>query len=47
VFFWALGCSSWFLNVLGVEVDDAQDGSWRLLALIRHRIHAPTYRVNV
>jgi hypothetical protein len=23
VFFWALGCSSWFLGILGTEVDDA------------------------
>jgi hypothetical protein len=28
-FFWASGCSSWFSGVLGAEVDDAQDGSWR------------------
>jgi hypothetical protein len=28
-FFWAPGCSSWFPSVLGAEVDDAQDGSWR------------------
>jgi hypothetical protein len=25
-FFWALGCSFWFLSILGAEVDDAQDG---------------------
>jgi hypothetical protein len=29
VFFWALEPSSWFPNVLGVEVDDVRDGSWR------------------
>jgi hypothetical protein len=23
------GCSSWFLGILGTEVDDAWDGSWR------------------
>jgi hypothetical protein len=28
-FFWAPGCSSWFLGILSAEVDDAQDGSWR------------------
>jgi hypothetical protein len=28
-FFWAPGCSSWFPVVLGAEVDDARDGSWR------------------
>jgi hypothetical protein len=29
VFFLALSNSSQFLGVLGVEVDDTQDGSWR------------------
>jgi hypothetical protein len=24
-----LGCSSWFLSILGVEVDDDWDSSWR------------------
>jgi hypothetical protein len=28
-FFWAPGCSSCFLGVLGTEVDYARDGSWR------------------
>jgi hypothetical protein len=28
-FFWTPGCSSWFSGVLGAEVDDARDGSWR------------------
>jgi hypothetical protein len=28
-FFWALGCSSWFSGVLGGEVDDTRDGSWK------------------
>jgi hypothetical protein len=28
-FFWAPRCSSWFPGILGVEVDDAWDGSWR------------------
>jgi hypothetical protein len=28
-FFLAPGCSSWFPGVLGTEVDDAWDGSWR------------------
>jgi hypothetical protein len=28
-FFWAPGCSSWFPGVLGDEVDDAWDGSWK------------------
>jgi hypothetical protein len=28
-FFWAPGFSSWFLGVLGTEVDDAWDGRWR------------------
>jgi hypothetical protein len=28
-FFLAPGCSSQFLDILGVEVDDARDGSWR------------------
>jgi hypothetical protein len=28
-FFWAPECSSWFPHVVGTEVDDAQDGSWR------------------
>jgi hypothetical protein len=28
-FFLALGCSSLFPGILGVEVDDARDGSWR------------------
>jgi hypothetical protein len=27
--FWAHGCSSWLLSVLGDEVDDARDNSWR------------------
>jgi hypothetical protein len=29
MFFLAPGCSSQFLSVLGAEVDNAQDGSWR------------------
>jgi hypothetical protein len=29
MFFLAPGCSSQFSNVLGTEVDDARDGSWR------------------
>jgi hypothetical protein len=28
-FFWAPGCSSWFSGILGAEVDDVEDGSWR------------------
>jgi hypothetical protein len=28
-FFLAPRCTSWFSGVLGVEVDDARDGSWR------------------
>jgi hypothetical protein len=28
-FFWTPGCSSWFLGILGTEMDDARDGSWR------------------
>jgi hypothetical protein len=28
-FFWAPGCSSWLPGILGTEVDDAQDDSWR------------------
>jgi hypothetical protein len=28
-FFLAPRCSSWFLDVLGTEVDDARDSSWR------------------
>jgi hypothetical protein len=28
-FFWALECSSWLSGVLGAEVDDARDNSWR------------------
>jgi hypothetical protein len=28
-FFCTPGCSSWFLDFLGIEVDDAQNGSWR------------------
>jgi hypothetical protein len=28
-FFWAPGCSSWFLGILGVEMDDVRDSSWR------------------
>jgi hypothetical protein len=28
-FFLVSGCSFWFLDVLGTEVDDARDGSWR------------------
>jgi hypothetical protein len=28
-FFWALRCPSLFPGVLGAEVDDARDGSWR------------------
>jgi hypothetical protein len=28
-FFWALGCSSRFSDILGAKVDDARDGSWR------------------
>jgi hypothetical protein len=27
--FWAPGCSSWLPGILGAEVDDAQDDSWR------------------
>jgi hypothetical protein len=29
LFFWAPRCSSWFPDILGVEVDDVRDGSWR------------------
>jgi lipid-binding SYLF domain-containing protein len=28
-FFWVLGCSSLSPGVLGAELDDAHDGSWR------------------
>jgi hypothetical protein len=28
-FFWAPGCSSWFLGILGTEVDDGRGGSYR------------------
>jgi hypothetical protein len=28
-FFWVPGCSSWFPGVLGAEVDNARDVSWR------------------
>jgi hypothetical protein len=28
-FFMAPGCSTWFLGILGAQVDDARDGSWR------------------
>jgi hypothetical protein len=29
VFFWAPWCSSWFMGILGAELDDAQDSSLR------------------
>jgi hypothetical protein len=29
MFFLAFVCSSWFLGIIGAEVDDAQDSSWR------------------
>jgi hypothetical protein len=29
VFFFAPGCSSYFLGILSIEEDVAQDGSWR------------------
>jgi hypothetical protein len=29
VFFWAPWCSSWFMGILGTELDDAQDSSLR------------------
>jgi hypothetical protein len=32
-FFLALGCSSWFLDILNAEVDDARDDSWSHRAL--------------
>jgi hypothetical protein len=28
-FFWALRCSSWLPGILGAEVDDIWDNSWR------------------
>jgi hypothetical protein len=56
-FYWALGCSSWLCGILGAEVDDAQDDSWRgsfavwlyLVAKPSHMgfdVDGPAYRLH-
>jgi hypothetical protein len=46
MFFWAPG-SSWFLPVLGAEVDDAHDGSWRCCFVAWLYLIAKSYHMGV
>jgi hypothetical protein len=46
-FFLAPRCSFWFSSILGVEVDDARDGSWRHCFTMWHYLAAKPSHMGV